>query len=363
MVMNLVTPLKGVQPIMPGFHNDPAHSDPLASAEMGLKWAPKIGAGDAKRLAKLAAERTLLTSSGSATKAVERVIAAYKDGSLRSLGLASDVDVAELPPEKVALLGRIVGDVFEGAVAFEHEFDFYEHGSSWDSIARSCAHLNDHGKVIASVQSTLRHEHVPSIAALILRGIIRNADIVDIRQRPETIEYRKWLWSQSDPSNAKAVSEAYLAAMAPKVDFRDAGWFKAVRIAVVGVVGAAAGAALGPAAGVAATVAAGVAVSEADGFWLDRLLKKTNPRHFATNVLAPIVAKHQAAVGNVAEGPARVYRQDADVSATATTVATGARQAIIGARVQSTPEQTRKNRNKEKKRRQRQRDARRKSRR
>lgn len=140
-----------------------------------------------------------------------------------------------------------------------------------------------------------------------------HTEIPTIRRRRETVEFRKWPWSQPDPADAENVSEAYLAAMAPKADVRDTQWFKAARIAFVGVVGSVAGlaatAAAGPEAGLVggtiASTVAGIGTSLVDGFWIDALLTKPNPRRLATDVLTPIVtARTQAlsALPRLAEG-------------------------------------------------------------
>jgi hypothetical protein len=213
--------------------------------------------------------------------------------------------MALLPVERRTQLALLANDLAEGVVAFEGDHDIHEGATSWDVLVDVCARVKAQSGAIVSAESVLELERMPSITVLLLRGVIPHADLVAIRRRRETEEFRRWLWSQPEPANAKDVSQAYLAVMAPKVDLKDSSWFKAARISAVGVVGSILGTVVaGPLAriaGLAVGTAVGVAVSQLDGFWGDKLLSGTNPRRFATDVLAPIVAAQQATGSRWAE--------------------------------------------------------------
>ncbi len=288
-----LTPLAGLT------LTDKAHSDPLESSELGLRgWGKELSEADGKRLAKFAADRTIVVAEDLGDKAVQRLVHAYESGLLTARGFDSGRDMASLSLDRRTELATMAESFAEGVVAFEGEYDFHEGATTWNTLVDAVARVRGQTGVIESVESVLELERMPSIPDLLLRGVIPHTEIVSIRNRPETQEFRKWLWSQPDPASAKDVSEAYLAAMAPKVDLKDRAWFKAARISAVGIAGSVLGAVLagplGGVAGLAVGTAAGVAVSELDGFWGDRLLAGTNPRRFATDVLAPKMAAHQA---------------------------------------------------------------------
>lgn len=296
----------GLRPLAGLRLTDKAHSDPLESVELGLRgWGKGLPADALKRLANLAAERTIVVAEDLGDKAVQRVVHAYESGLLAKRGFDAAEDMASLSIERRSQLALLANDLAEGVVAFEGDYDFHEGGTNWKTLVDACARVQAQSGIVESVESVLELERMPSIPDLLLRGVIAHTDIVAIRQHRETEEFRKWLWSQPDPANAKDVGEAYLAAMAPRVDLKDKAWFKAARISAVGiagsVVGAVLGGPLGGAAGFAVGTAAGVAVSQLDGFWGDKLLAGTNPRRFATDVLAPFVATHQAASSRWAE--------------------------------------------------------------
>jgi hypothetical protein len=120
------------------------------------------------------------------------------------------------------------------------------------------------------------------------------SEVVKLRSSPATAEFRDWLWSQPTPADAKAVSEAYLAAMKPGAKLADKPWFKTMRVSTVSAATTAAGAGIGAAvAGVPGMIAGGVvslAASLFDAFGLERLVRGKNPRRFADEEIRPRVA-------------------------------------------------------------------------
>jgi hypothetical protein len=290
----------GLKPLAGLTLTDKAHSDPLESAELGLRgWGKPLASSDRQRLAKAAAERTVVVATDLGQKAVQRVEHAYESGLLAARGFKAEEEMASLSSERRSQLATLAEDLAEGVVAFEGDYDFHESAESWKVLVDACARVQGQSNVIESAESVLSLEGIPDVPTLIARGIVKHKDIVTIRRSPEAVEFRRWLWSQSDPADARSVGEAYLAAMAPKIDLKDQTWFKAARVSVMNIVGSVVGAALagplGGAAGFAVSTVAGLALSHLDAFWGDKLLAGTNPRRFATDVLAPAIAAHRAA--------------------------------------------------------------------
>lgn len=298
---------KGLNPLAPISLSSSAHSDPLASAEMGLRgWAPWMLASDAKVIARLAAERTTIVDPKLAPLACRKAEDAYAKGLLRADGLDPIPFDTMTEVQRVKLNG-FADRLHRAATALGQRLNVHDDASGWAALTTACARLQDAERVIEVGEEVFRLERIPSISALLLHQLLGHADIPQIRRRKETAEFRDWLWSQPDPTDAAKVSEAYLAEMAPKADLKDNRWFKAIRIAVVGIAGTAAGlgaaALAGPGVGVAVglgvSTAAGVAVSEADGFWLESLLTKPNPRRLATDVLTPLITARTMALADL----------------------------------------------------------------
>ena len=288
---------QGVHPLMPGSVSSDPHKDPHVSAELGIMgWGARIPEPDRKRLIRLVEQHTVVTHETLAHDAVDVVKRAYGAGELVEYGFDGTIEAHRLSRQRYRQLAVLAESAMEAAVMLRHDCDLLNEPTTWSAFLALFRRVQDDQAVRATVESVLTVEGVPSVSRLIKRGAIRFEDIVDIRSRPETEEFRKWLWSQPDPQNATAVSEAYLAAMSPGVNVKDRAWFKASRIVGLGVAGSVLGTvAAGPVAGAAAaaiSTGVGVAVSLLDGFLLERVGAGRNPRRFATDVLTPIIAQH-----------------------------------------------------------------------
>jgi hypothetical protein len=72
-VLKWEKPRPGLHPLAPFVANDPAHSDPQASVELGLKGWSRRPWPEVERLAKLAAERTVLLNESLPTGDKSRI--------------------------------------------------------------------------------------------------------------------------------------------------------------------------------------------------------------------------------------------------------------------------------------------------
>jgi hypothetical protein len=287
----LKAPLKGAQidPLTPGNHDSPAHSDPQASVEMGLKggWLeqpwPKV-----ERLAKLAIERTHLPAQNVPHDATDAVRAAYDSGALRRYGFDPSRPRWELDDGHRARLASIAEDIAKGVVLYDCEFDFHESGTSWEQLLRF-GDIVRAPSAATGVEYGLTLEGVPSIPSLIRNGEIKMTDIATLRSHPATQELRKWLWSQPDPRNSEAVARAWLSQMTT-TPLKDRSWFKAVRLTSFSLLGGVLGAVAGGPPGLVGGTLVGTGLNQAlgmlDSYGLDKLLTRPGPRRFAELVRA-----------------------------------------------------------------------------
>lgn len=284
----------GLHPLVPSDMVSDHARDPLASAETGLKgWAPpSLSESDAKRLAKLAADRTVLTPKKIAERTIATVNEAYAANNLADIGLPASTPFPELDRSSVVKLAEIADQAFNAGVMLDRQADLLEEAPVWSALLHLTKSVPTPGGVLRGVQRTLEIEHVPSIKLLLQREVIRFEDVVKLRALRQTEEFRDWLWSREAPQDAGAVADEYLAAMDSKIDIKDRTWFKVARIGFVSLVSAAAGIAAGPL-GLAGGAAVGTAIAYADGLGLEKLITRRNPRRFATDVLTPMVARHQ----------------------------------------------------------------------
>lgn len=310
-VLKWETPLAGVYPLAPFTATDPAHSDPQASIELGLKgWSGKPWP-DVERIARLAAEHTILPARTVPDEAVKAVYAAYNAGTLAVDGFNPAVPLDNITPEQRTRLSILGSNVLEGLLLFENDYDLHEASESWEALVKVCSKFSSDNRVVETVEKILSLEGLPSIPMLIRKNIITWKDVVGIRSHPATEEFRRWLWSQPDPRDTKAVARAYTAAITGK-KLVDREWFKAARVTsmnvVQSIVGGGIGVAIAGVPGMFMGGAAGLVMSLADTFGLERLMRGISPRRFAEEVVRPRVAEK---VTTPAEGN-RMQRRAAD---------------------------------------------------
>jgi hypothetical protein len=210
------------------------------------------------------------------------------------VGLKADKPINQVDSDQLEQLAVLADEAMEGVVVLNADLDLYRGDNVWSTLMSLFSRIPARDHVAKAVETVLNLERIPSIPSLILNKVLSLEDIVTIRHRRETEEFRNWLWSQPSPEDAEAVSKSYLSAMAPDVNVKDRTWFKTSRISAIGVVGGVLGTiAAGPIGGVtgaAISTGAGIAVSLVDGLLLDRIKKGNNPRKLSTDILGPRVA-------------------------------------------------------------------------
>jgi hypothetical protein len=223
------------------------------------------------------------------------VFTSYDRGELLGHGFDPATPRTQLDAHGVDRLLHVASSAMEAAIAGGRDCDYYDAADSWELVTRLTRGADD--DVPAAIQHVLRLEALPSIGRMILDGAIPVEKLAEIRRRDETVAFRKWLWSQPDPRDAKAVTDAYLGALTGAPAKTRRRWKTAARIVAVSTAGSGAGAIVGGSlGGIAGAVLGGVAsaaISLVDGFVLDPVGGTPNPRRFATDVLQPLVLQHR----------------------------------------------------------------------
>lgn len=226
---------------------------------------------------------------------VGSVFAAFSDGRLRSMGFdPASIELMNMPAPQRAQLCKLAEETMTAAILFQEELDLYGSDNTWHALTTMLKRIASNKGIFDTIESILRMERLPSIPALISNRVITWKDVLDLRQRPETQDFRRWLWAQDDPADKNGVTDRYLALMMSKSDRALSKWRKAARISVSSLAGTALGMLVaGPIGGIVGGVASTVVstgVSLFDGLAADKLLGRTNPRRFATDVLGPMMA-------------------------------------------------------------------------
>lgn len=295
LITTMVDDLPGIHPLQSVVLDNDAHGDALASAELGMTWNKNVSLSDAKRIAAMVAARTHMPPAGVAARTVASVHAAFADGRLKDHGFdPACMDLANVPTPYRTRMANLAEDVMTAATLFEEEIDLYGEDNTWHALVTMIKRIAHQRGVFESVESVLRLERVPSLQNLMLKRVISWQDVLKLRRRSETEEFRRWLWSQDDPADKTGVTDRYLALMLPKHDRASPTWRKAARISISSLTGTVLGALVAGPVGGAVGAAAGTAVSTGvslfDGLFADKILGRTNPRRFATDVLGPLMA-------------------------------------------------------------------------
>lgn len=166
----------------------------------------------------------------------------------------------------------------------------FEDTKTWEVLNLLGVDAKSKGRApLHSTNSILNIERCPAIDRLILAKVIRLDEIVDLRNHEATSEFRTWLWSQPDPTNAEEVTEAYAAAVQRGKKVWDRKWFKVARILTMGALGSTAGGLVAGTSGMLGPIAAKgmeMAVSLLDGLVLGALFNGPNPKHFTSEVIS-----------------------------------------------------------------------------
>ena len=183
-------------------------------------------------------------------------------------------------------------------LVLESDYDVHESMDTWSALTALASRIPTNEGVVCSTQEVVRLEGLPSFMEMFRAGAVKFSDFVGMRSHPATAEYRKWLWSQPDPTNAKKVASEYIRAITTKKAV-DTTWYKVAKIFGINVaqtaIGAVVGSAVAGPAGMAVGTGIGMAMSAGENFLLDRLVRGVSPRRFAEEVLRPRFAATRAA--------------------------------------------------------------------
>ena len=217
--------------------------------------------------------------------------AADLERGCETLNDVADAFNQELPPIQITEWNYAVPR--KAPKKCQRKTDLLNADDVWDSMVISSATIRTQSGLHKTAAKILEYEGLPDVPSLLLSQAITFDDILELRNRPETVEFRRWLWSDGRSDDyGKACDDYYgLLARQARVDPGHQIAKKAVRISTLSVVGGLSGAAIagpvGGAVGLAVGTAVGAGISLIDGLLLDRFLEGDNPRRLATDLLRP----------------------------------------------------------------------------
>jgi len=275
---------QGVIPIAAIDVSTPEYSDPEASNAAAIRWMTNISESNAKRLVRLATERTTTTPLGAQNRAWEAVLTAHHDNNLAGYGIPADLPMSKTSRDQQKRLGAIAAHLYEAAVLVERELDLHESEDTWAVVKEIAAEVTSSRAVLETAREILRVENVPSVSALMWTMKLPPTEILRLRSHPATKAFQEWLWTRPDPANSKDVLEEYTALVRESLKGERNVILRAVTIAAISMggfmLGDKADALVGGGlAGVVANATANIGLTYVDAFF-EGIRERKSPRRF-----------------------------------------------------------------------------------
>jgi hypothetical protein len=292
MIGHFITDAPGVDPLVYGNQNSPAHSDPEASFDLSLAWLGEMPTRQAlKRLKRKVLPLYEMPPPELAGETVKSVNSAFRSGKLRSLGFdAEKLDYRNLALPQRERLGKCAGLLLEYRFLMSRGMTSMASFEYFALFAESLERIGKSDRITGGFSELTKFENMPNLQALFSTlpdGLER---LPKLRQTRNARYFRQWLSNAT--SCDKKVTDEYLAAIADRkgpLDFPAGKLTKVITLAAAGAaIGQAiegqVGALLGAAAGSVADKAADFGLDMLDEFLLDGLLKGWHPRMFIDDV-------------------------------------------------------------------------------
>ena len=240
---------------------------------------------DRKRIfTRKVAPKFVLPDNGLATQSADIILDAYKNNRLEKLGLAALKEPDQLDYNQRGLLAELGQDVLETSVLAEKGYSSYDKYSYFNLASDAIKAIESGYNISENTSTILKVENVADLKRLVITGAIPFERVFDIRYKKVIKEYRKWINSISESTDASYITAQYINEIKGVNKFFETNKGKFIRnISMLGI-GTAIGGALAGAggyfAGAAAGKAADLALGMFDTYILDGLLKGWNPGMF-----------------------------------------------------------------------------------
>lgn len=289
----LVEPIRGVDPLQYVKLNSEPHCNPKSSAVMGINgWASSIPRSERDSLARKVSKATKTLPKDAAQSAVSSVMEHVKRGDLISFGVDPGKDDWTMDSVLHKRICSFAAKILEGTILTREGTELMHSADVWDAVVSNIRTIQLPDGLHDATSTILAIEGLPDVPKLILDGSLKFADIIELRNRPETKELRRWLWARDRSLVSDNIATEYQDFLVGKFRKGAHPVLKAGRISAISIVGSVIGSILGgPVGGVVGTAigtAAGTAVALFDGLIGDRILHGDNPRSFSTDVIRPL---------------------------------------------------------------------------
>ncbi|GAL83474.1 hypothetical protein zobellia_3362 [Sporocytophaga myxococcoides] len=216
------------------------------------------------------------------------IIDSYTNNTLAKVGLPFlkdpfDLDIVER--QKLLELGH---SILEAGIINKNGFKSYNNYNHLEIVEQSFENIGKAYHISENVSEILRIENTPDLKEIYLQNSFNMSDIFKLRHLKSAKYFRKWINEVGENSNAKEVTEAYIAEIKNAKRFFDSAKGKIIKHTVLfgataglgGLIAGSLGLALGAAAKTIVDPAVDYGLGMIEEFTVDRLLEGKNPKIF-----------------------------------------------------------------------------------
>ncbi|SDG23784.1 hypothetical protein [Chitinophaga filiformis] len=289
----------GKPPLVSGSMS-PEDSDPEMNIETLFKYFPDVHKDRKRILLRRMRDKFVIPDKVLANQSASIVINAYKNNNLAIFGLPSNKEPEQLDYLERGKLLDLGYDVLETSVLAKQDYKSYDKYSYFNLTKDSLRKIESAFHVSENTSQILSIQNVTAIQKLVLEEKIPFDRVFDIRYHSVIKEYRKWINSTSESTDAAHISQEYIDAIKGKNKFFESTAGKFLKNIVMLGVGSGVGIAANEAteyinntlaAGAIGAAGAGIigkaadfGLSLLDTYVLDGILKGWNPSMFVDKI-------------------------------------------------------------------------------
>ncbi|MBS1001690.1 hypothetical protein JK169_11855 [Acetobacter persici] len=297
-VMSLVEPAAGVQPLCIGMMNSPAHSDPEASIESGLKFLQdKIPASRLKKLVPKILPHYIPQPDNLAKDAVDLTNSAYMSGRLVDAGIPLEGRSLEnIPKQYFDKLLKCANEMLEYKLLVRMKWSSTSNFTFHNIFSESVRRLTTASSVSSGFRYLSNINNIPNFSVLFENIKTPLESIPRIRAKRSSERFRQWI-ATGDGESPEELTRRYIEAIGGSRGFFERGLGKFTKSLAMTGVGAGVGAlieaglpatAAGALAGKALEPLADIGLDLLDAYLLDGLLTGWTPRMFFADIKSEI---------------------------------------------------------------------------
>jgi hypothetical protein len=147
-------------------------------------------------------------------EAYDLVMDAYNSNSLATIGLPFTVDAFEFDYDRRVKYQQITGDVEDLLFVASNNYGMYKSPAIYEIAKTSVGNIEDALNVQRTNDKLLTSNALPNLRMLYSSGKANFTTALELRESADNIEFRRWIYSISDPQEYDRIVRHYASAIA-----------------------------------------------------------------------------------------------------------------------------------------------------